>query len=46
MPRIRHFIRSLESDVSPIPKADLEVTPDFSPEKYSKKSHFDVVFGA
>ncbi len=46
MPRIRHFIRSLESDVSPIPTVDLDDVPDLAPEKYSKKSHFDVVFGA
>lgn len=44
LPRIRHFIRSFDGDVSPIPKADLEVVPDLKPTKFDKKNHFDVVF--
>ena len=44
MPRIRHFIRQFDGDVSSIPKADLEIVPDIAPEKFSKKKHFDVVF--
>lgn len=44
MPRIRHFIRQFDGDMSPIPKADLEIAPDLKAEKFNKKKHFDVVF--
>ena len=44
LPRIRHFIRSFDGDVSPVPKTDLEVVPDLKPAKFDKKNHFDVVF--
>ena len=34
LPRIRHFIRSFDGDVSPVPKTDLEVVPDLKPAKF------------
>ena len=39
MPCIRHFIRQFDKDVDPIPKKDLEKTPDQAPERYNRDIH-------
>ena len=39
MPRIRHFIRSIDKNKDPIPKIDLEIAPDLKPERYNRESH-------
>lgn len=39
MPRIRHFIRSFEPDVDPVPEADLKGKEHLKPEKWDAKKH-------
>ncbi|MEM6780790.1 MAG: polyhydroxyalkanoate depolymerase [Pseudomonadota bacterium] len=39
MPRLRHFIRLHDTDVNPIPKRDLEHTPDLAPERFNRDRH-------
>ncbi len=39
MPRIRHFIRSLETGKSPIPEIDLKDIPDLAPERFDHDKH-------
>ncbi len=39
MPRFRHFVRSLETKVDPIPKSDLEKVPDLKPTRYNRDEH-------
>jgi poly(3-hydroxybutyrate) depolymerase len=39
MPRIRHFIRKFDSNVSPIPASDLEIIADKKPEQWNKSKH-------
>ncbi len=39
MPRIRHFIRLLDTDKDPVPKADFEKVPDLAPERYNRDKH-------
>ncbi|MCB1563659.1 MAG: polyhydroxyalkanoate depolymerase [Alphaproteobacteria bacterium] len=39
MPRIRHFIRQFDPGKDPIPKKDLEKTPDIAPERYDRDRH-------
>lgn len=39
MPRIRHFIREMDSEKSPIPKEDLEIAPDIAPERFDHDKH-------
>ena len=39
MPRIRSFIRSLETDKDPVPKSDLEDLPAVMPERYNRDKH-------
>ena len=39
MPRIRHMIRKFDTKCDPIPKADLEKTPDLAPERFNRDKH-------
>jgi len=39
MPRIRHFIRQMDKDCSPIPKKDLEAVPDIAPDRFDRDQH-------
>mgnify|MGYP002377077100 CR=1 FL=1 len=39
MPRIRHFIRDLDTKCDPIPEADLKTIPDIAPERYNRDKH-------
>lgn len=39
MPRLRHFIREFDSDVSAIPKKDLARIPDKKPENWDPEKH-------
>ena len=39
MPRIRHFIRSLDEDKDPVPQHDLEQIPDIAPERFNHDKH-------
>lgn len=39
MPRIRHFIRQFDPDTDPVPKSDLERTPDLAPERFDHDRH-------
>ncbi len=39
MPRIRHFIREHDADITAIPKADLEQIPDKKPARWNKALH-------
>ena len=39
MPRVRHFIRTFDGNVDPIPKKDLEKVPDYAPDKYNRDVH-------
>lgn len=40
MPRIRHFIREMDSDsITPIPLKDLQKTPDIAPERFDHDKH-------
>lgn len=39
MPRIRNFMRSFDTDCSPIPEADLKAIPDQKPERYDRDKH-------
>lgn len=39
MPRIRHFIREMDTDKDPVPKKDLEKVPDLKAERYNRDIH-------
>jgi len=39
MPRIRHFIRKFDQDISPIPKKDLDIIPDLKPVRFDRNTH-------
>lgn len=39
MPRIRHFIRELDTGKSPIPEEDLLKIPDIAPERFVREKH-------
>lgn len=39
MPRIRHFMRSVDPGCDPIPKADLAITPDIEPDRFNRETH-------
>ncbi len=39
MPRIRHFIRNMDDNKSPIPAEDLKETPDIAPERFDHDKH-------
>lgn len=39
MPRVRHFIREFDKGKDPIPKIDLEKTPDIAPIRYNRDEH-------
>lgn len=39
MPRIRHFMRSLDSGYDPVPEKDLKAVPDIAPERFNRDTH-------
>ena len=39
MPRIRHFIRSVDPGRDPVPEADLKKIPDLKPERFNHDKH-------
>lgn len=39
MPRIRHFIRTIDEGKDPVPKVDLEKIPDLAPERFDHEKH-------
>ena len=39
MPRIRHFIRDIDKDKTPIPAEDLKAIPDLKPERFDHDKH-------
>lgn len=39
MPRIRHFMREFDPECDPVPKRDLEVTPDIAPARFNRDTH-------
>lgn len=39
LPRIRHFIRAMDSGKDPIPPEDLAQIPDLAPERFNREKH-------
>lgn len=39
MPRIRHVIRAFDTNVDPIPAADIALVPDIKPDRFDRDKH-------